>query len=260
MDSVPVDGGEAVLLGEPPALGVGELAGVAVAAGFALPPAAAAASRLELAARPWPPDPAAFAPRAPDDGVGETAAFAEDFLLLLVADGVADPDGLADGDGVGVADGVGAADGLAAGVVRFGATSSTWRNRSSAVLPTRLSTCCAPLPGTATVMMSGPCCWTWAPVKPAPLTRFRMIDLASFIAVWLGAFLESGVTAFSVTVVPLDRSRPRPILKFLCQLPGCAAALPMIPASMMTTITASAAIGRQGRDNLVLGGATSRCP
>ena len=175
-------------------------------------------------------------------GVGVAAAFA--FFDDLLAD--------ADGVGVGV--------GVAAEVLRFGATSSTWRNRSSAVRPTRLSTCCAPLPGTATVMMFGPCCWTWAPVKPAPLTRFAMIVLASVMAVWLGGLDEFGVTAFSVTVVPLDRSRPRLILKFLVQLPGWVMSPPMTLSSMMTIRAASAAIGSQGRDILVLGGATSRCP
>ena len=145
-------------------------------------------------------------------------------------------------------------------MVRFGATSSTWRNRSSAVRPTRFSTCWAPLPGTDTVMMSGPSCWTTAPVKPASLTRSSMIVLASVMAVWLGGLDEFGVTAFNVTVVPLDRSRPRPILKFLVQLPGCVMSPPMTLSSMMTIRTTSAPIGSQGRDILVLGGATSRCP
>jgi len=100
-------------------------------------------------------------------GLGDAADFAFDDFFGLAA-------GL---------DGLGVADCVPVEVVRFGATSSTWRNRSRAVRPTRFSTCCAPFPGTATVMMDGPCCWTRAPVKPAPLTRASMIDLASFISV-----------------------------------------------------------------------------
>jgi hypothetical protein len=63
-------------------------------------------------------------------------------------------------------------------VARLGAVSSTSRNRSWAVVPTRLTTCCDPLPGTVTLMRSVPCDVTVAPLKPAPFTRLFMIETA----------------------------------------------------------------------------------
>jgi hypothetical protein len=44
----------------------------------------------------------------------------------------------------------------------------------------------APWPGTETVMFCAPCCWTWALLKPAPLTRSFMMSIAWVIAPWLG--------------------------------------------------------------------------
>ena len=140
--------------------------------------------------------PAPGAPRAAAEelGVGVGLAFTD---LLAFAEGLGEADAL----GVGVADGAGVAETI------FGAASSASRNRSSAVVPTSCTTCCDPLPGTATVMMLLPCCWTEAPVNPAELTRWFMIEIAVVMSAAEGGTL-CGVTAFSVTVVPLDRSRP----------------------------------------------------
>jgi hypothetical protein len=72
------------------------------------------------------------------------------------------------------------------------------------------------LPGTDTLRSCGPSVWTTAPELPVPLTRARMMEMASFISAVDGVppFV---VVALIVTWVPLDRSRPRPILKSLCQ-------------------------------------------
>src|SRR5262249_12923236 len=139
-------------------------------------------------------EPADDLPRAADDRVGDGLA-----LAFVLADGVGV--GVADGGGVGV--GVGVAE-----LALFGATRITWRNRSRAVVPTRLTTCCALLFGTETLMRLLPCGTTVAPLKPAPLTRLFMIESAVPMAVGLGGF-PPGVTACRVTVVPLERSRPR---------------------------------------------------
>jgi hypothetical protein len=127
------------------------------------------------------------------------------------------------------------------------------------VVPTSWTTCCDFLPGTATVMMLLPCCWTWAPVKPAPLTRCSMIEIAVDMSAADGT-LWCGVTAFSVTVVPLDRSRPSCTRKLRCQLAGWNVSLPKIDTSMMTMSTSSAAMARPGLDFVLLGGAKSRLP
>jgi hypothetical protein len=85
-------------------------------------------------------------------------------------------------------------------------------------------------------------------VKPAPLTRLSMMELASFIAAAEGTAPFFSVTAFSVTVEPLDKSRPRPTLKSLCQSPGDVMFLPTIPASIAITMMSSAARYRPGLD------------
>lgn len=117
----------------------------------------------------WPAPPSACAPaacplppEADGDGLGE-----------------ADPPG--DGDEVG--------DGLAVGgcvVVPVpgggramglpGAASSTWRNLRTAELSSG-EICSALLPGTDTTIRSEPCCCTFAPVKPWPLTRLFRIAM-----------------------------------------------------------------------------------
>ena len=79
---------------------------------------------------------------------GTPAAWAE---ALGVAEALGEVLAEALGTGVGLA-------GAAAAPV-FGAASSTWRNCSSAVWLTRLTTCCALWPGTDTLMMSVPCCY-----------------------------------------------------------------------------------------------------
>ena len=85
---------------------------------------------------------------------------------------------------------------------------SRWLMGSRTRWPTKFTTAWESLPGTDTVMTSLPCCWTVASVKPAPLTRFSMIVTASCI--WdAGGLPPLGVTAFSDTVVPLVRSKPR---------------------------------------------------
>jgi hypothetical protein len=126
----------------------------------------------------WP------APADPDPvlGLGEALALLDAFALL---EGLAEAE--LDTD----------ADGLAVGVTAWSAEAgahwvptpvhrSTWRNRSCAVLPTVPTTFCAPAPGTDTVMFWLPCCCTSAPVKPAPLTRLSMIEIASFMSPWVG--------------------------------------------------------------------------
>ena len=109
-------------------------------------------------------------------------------------------------EGLAEADGDGVADGVAGGA--FGATSSTWRNCSSAVRLTCETTVWALWPGTDTVMTSLPCCSTWASVKPALFTRLFMIWIACCISADAGV-PPPGLTACSATVVPLVRSRPR---------------------------------------------------
>ena len=65
------------------------------------------------------------------------------------------------------------------------ATSSTWRNRSTAELSSgEISS--ALLPGTETTIRFEPCCWTFAPVKPWPLTLLLRIAMDCAIALELG--------------------------------------------------------------------------
>ncbi len=153
--------------------------------------------------------------------------------------------------------GVGLAGAGAAAAAEFGAASSTWRNCSSAVWLTRLTTCCALWPGTETLMMSLPCCWTWASVVPLAFTRFSMIWMACCMSAAVGA-RPPGLTARSSTVVPLVRSSPRCTRKFLDQLPGLAISLPRMASNSTTMSAASTASARPGREALLLGGATSR--
>ncbi len=151
-------------------------------------------------------------------------------------DGLADlPPALADDDGVGVA----AAD------VSFGATSRTWRSRSSAVSPTRVATFCAPAPGTETTIWFVPCWTTEAPVRPVAFTRLSMIWTALVIDPWVTG-LPLGAVAFRVTEVPLDRSSPRPTLKLLCQSAGFRILPPRTPASITTSSATRAARYRPG--------------
>ena len=82
---------------------------------------------------------------------------------------------------------------------------------SRAVELTSWIVCSDPLPGTVTTMRLVPCGWTWAPELPVPLTRDSMTPTAAFIAALDGAF-PARVSAFRVTCVPLDRSRPSPTL------------------------------------------------
>src|SRR5262245_24867874 len=109
---------------------------------------------------------------------------------------------------------------------------------------------CALLPGTETMMRFEPCCCTFAPVKPWPLTRLFRIAMDCAMALELGVALPWPClvrgTALIVIVVPLDRSRPRPTLNWLCQSPGCAAAVPMIVPSMTMSSAARTARYRQG--------------
>jgi hypothetical protein len=84
------------------------------------------------------------------------------------------------------------------------------------VVLTRFSVCWVDLPGTDTFRSWLPSVWTWAPELPVPLTRAKMMEMASFISA-LDGTPPVGVVAFIVTWVPLDRSSPRPILKSLCQ-------------------------------------------
>ncbi len=77
-------------------------------------------------------------------------------------------------------------EGVGAGVTAldaFGAISSTWRNSSSAVWLTSLTTAWEFWPGTDTVMMLVPCGTTCASVKPALFTRLNMICCAWVISV-----------------------------------------------------------------------------
>ena len=141
----------------------------------------------------------------------------------------------------------------------FGAYKSTWRNSSWAVVPTRSTTFCVPAPGTATLMMSLPCCWTWASVKPAPFTRLAMMFLAVTMSeANLALDTPLGASARSATVVPLVRSRPRWTLKSLPQCPGEAMLLPTMARNSTTISAARTASARPGRETLPLGGATSR--
>jgi hypothetical protein len=70
---------------------------------------------------------------------------------------------------------------------------------------------------------------------------------------WPGCFV---VTAFSVTDVPLDRSRPRPTTKLLCQCDGFPMFEPRTPRSIATRSTPRTPRYRHGWGVGVLGGAT----
>src|SRR6516225_1908306 len=91
-----------------------------------------------------------------------------------------------------------------------GSHSSTWRNRIWAVLLTRLMTSVEAL-GMDTLIRLLPCCCTWAPVLPVPFTRDRRMDRAWSISADDGGW-PCGVSAWSTTSVPLDRSSPSPTL------------------------------------------------
>ena len=67
-------------------------------------------------------------------------------------------------------------------------------------------------------------------MKPAPLTRLFMIEIAvCHVRLRWAADRPLGDSAFRVTVVPLDRSRPSPTLKPLCQSDGWNAMLARRP-------------------------------
>jgi len=87
---------------------------------------------------------------------------------------------------------------------------------SRAVVLTRASVCSVVLPGTDTLRSWLPSVCTTAPELPVPLTRSKMMEMASFISLADGT-PPVGVVACMVTWVPLDRSSPRPTLKSLCQ-------------------------------------------
>ena len=87
--------------------------------------------------------------------------------MLTVGDGLAFGVALSVPDALGL--GVALADVLGAAVDE--PASSTGRNRSCAVVLTRLITCCDPAPGTVTVMSLAPCCCTLTPLVPDELTR-----------------------------------------------------------------------------------------
>ena len=164
------------------------------------------------------------------------------------------------GVGVGVADGVGVGVGVAEAVL--GATSSTWRNRSWAVVPTSCSTWFEVLPGTETLIRLVPSVVTDAPLKPAPLIRLFMIDCARArsLAIWADdVFVCDGVTAFRAIVVPLEMSRPRPTLNRLSQCDGWNREPPSTPISITTISAASVRSSRPGRE-VVDGGAKARLP
>ena len=182
------------------------------------------------------------------DPVGDAEAVAEG-VEFADGDVVACADDVPDGVGVGVAE--------AAGVLAV--SSSTWRNRNCAVLPSLLTSDCWPTPGTATLMMSLPSCVTCASVTPEPFTRWRMISSARCMFA-CGGVPPFGVTALRVTVVPLLRSRPSFTLKPLCHWPGLNASLPTIAMSSTKMSAASTASARPGLGTLVFGGATSLCP
>ena len=247
---------------EPPADGEADALGAGVALAGALADAeadgvadalACAAvrlrDRLAISFAPAPLDaPFPSCPRAPllADELADADAVGD-----ALADGVGDADPLADGVGVGVVTGVVAP--------VFGACRITWRNSSWAVVPTRFTTFWLPAPGTATLMMSLPCCWTCASVKPAPFTRLAMMFLAWVMSA-ANCALDTplGALAFSATVVPLVRSRPRWTLKSLPHCPGEPMFPPTMASSSTTISAASPASARPGRETLPLGGANSR--
>jgi len=101
-----------------------------------------------------------------------------------------------------------------------------------------------------------PSVWTCAPELPVPLTRARMIEMASFISV-LDGIPPVGVVALMVTWVPLDRSSPRPTLKSLCHWLGLSRFPPRTPKSMITISAPSAASARPGCGTVFVGAATS---
>jgi hypothetical protein len=161
-----------------------------------------------------------------------------------------------------VPDGLVVGDGLVLGTVIFGfpvygPSSSTGRNASLAVELTRLITSCGALPGTVTVIRSGPVCCTWAPELPVPFTRDSSTEMACCIEPADGA-VSLMVAALSTTAVPLDRSSPRPTLNCLCQLLGLNVWEPVIPINMTRTSAPSTASARPGCEPLLLGGATCR--
>src|SRR6201996_9069653 len=106
-------------------------------------------------------------------------------------------------------------------------------------------------------MSVAPCCCTLTPVLPEALTRSLMIATASFIS-GDGGSCPFWVTARNVAWVPLDKSRPSPTLKSLCQWPGLPMLEPTMPTSISTINTNRAASARPGFEPLFLGGAT--CP
>src|SRR5215469_10089218 len=219
-------------------VGLGLVAAVSAAAPPPRPRALRAISATPLCA---PPRTKAFV-----DGLGDAGA--KDFFALCVA--------LADGLGEPVGVELGVAVGVGTGVVLFGASSSTWRNSSSAVCSTSFTTACEFWPGTETLMMLAPCCTTDASVKPPAFTRLSMMFTAVFMFSGDGA-LPCGASACSATVVPLVRSRPSRTWKSRDHLPGLAMLLPTMTRSNRTMTAASTASIRPGLEALLLGGATS---
>ena len=161
--------------------GDAEVLGVLLALGLALVPdfGLAASSREPV-----------VSPRAPAWPVapGAPAALGEDVLDAPV---LGEVEGATVGGALGVVV-VEVDDGVA---VEVGPpASSTWRKNNCAVLPTRSTTFVAFAPGTVITMSVLPCCWTCAPLKPAPFTRAIMIDLASFMSEAVIDFPETVVS------------------------------------------------------------------
>src|SRR5262249_31828991 len=118
---------------------------------------------------------------------------------------------------------------------------------------------------------------TLAPVNPWPLMRLFRIAIDCVICPLVGAGWPGvSTTVLIVTVVPLERSRPRPTLNLSCQFPGCTNAPPMIAANITISSATRTPRERHGReaapcclddpragrcrDGLLLGGATCACP
>src|SRR6202000_1652993 len=114
-------------------------------------------------------------------------------------------------------------DGAGAGACCWGvpgATITTWRKSSWAVVPTRFTTDCDWWPGTDTLIRSLPWVFTVAPVVARLLTRLSRRPLATFISAGDGVECPLTGCAFSVTVVPPARSSPSPTRNRLCQFDG----------------------------------------
>ncbi len=115
---------------------------------------------------------------------------------------------------------------------------STGRKRRSAVWPTCSTMRLLFWPGTLTTMLSLPSVFTWASDTPNPLTRWRMIWTAWFIASPVIFPSVPGIGfAVSVTLVPPARSMARR---------GCIAPTPIMAAMPLTRRASVRASERRG--------------